>query len=328
MTFLSPARLWVLALLGAVVLVYVVRQLRSHRYVVMLPTLELVESVGVVRPTWRRHAVAAVFTLALASTVVAFARPSRPVQVPQRLATIVIALDTSRSMQATDVKPQRLIAARRAATDFVLSLPDHVRVGLVTFSANAAIRVSPTDDHEQVANALKALATGDGTAVGEAVFKSLDAIQQTVVKGVTTPGGATAPTATYRGLPPSGIVVLSDGETTAGRSETAATDAAKKAKVRVSTIAYGTPNGTVDVNGREVSSPVHRSTLRRIADATGGSFSVAASADELHDVYEQLGSRLGYREEHREVGSWFFAAACALALLAVVASFAWASKVP
>ncbi len=343
-TLLSGERLWLLLGLAGLAVVYVLRQLRQPRFTVVLPTARALEAVAPRRPGWRRHATATMLLLALATTVFALARPAHQIRVPERLTTIVVALDVSRSMQATDVRPQRLVVAQEAATRFVRSLPKRIRVGVVTFAADAAIRVPPTEDRRAVLHALTTPTIGDGTAIGEAVFKSLDAIQRSVVgvasppRGVTpsTPTTPSAPTTTvapsttpdYRGLPPAGIVLLSDGGTTTGRSERLAAQAAKKAKVRVSTIAYGTPGGEVVVNGQRLTAPVQRQSLRILADGTKGTFMEAATAAELRSAYRQFSVGLGTKIVDREFTSSVLVGALALLLLTTLGALGWSSRMP
>ena len=253
MTFLAPGRLWLLLGLAALAAVYLVQQRRRSRYTVRFTDLSLLASVAPRRPGWRRHVPAGLLALSLAALVVGFARPQAEVDVPRERATVLVALDTSLSMEAVDVTPDRLTAAQRAATRFVEELPDRFNVGLVSFSGNAAVVVPPTQDHDEVAQQLQDLTLDSGTAIGEAVFTSLSALR-------LVPGEDGAPP------PPARIVLLSDGTNTVGRSVESAVEAATAAGVPVSTIAFGTQDGTVEVDGTSIAVPVDRAALRGLAE--------------------------------------------------------------
>lgn len=316
MTFLSPGRLWLLALIAAIAGLYVYGARRPTPYAARFTQLALLASVAPRRTTWRRHVPAVLLLIAMAVLTLGFARPEGTVKVPRERATIVIALDTSRSMDATDVSPTRDVAARRAATKFVESLPRRFNVGLVAFNGVSTIAVAPTQDHDRVRSAIGDLSLGDSTAIGEAVFSSLLAITQLPVQSTdTTP-------------PPARIVLLSDGTNTVGRRVTLAVDAAKNAGVPVSTIAFGTQDGTVDVGGQLIPVPVDRRTLRLLAEDTGGSSYVAESGDALSSVYKDIGSQIGTTTEKREISHRFGIVGFGLAALAGAASLAWGVRFP
>jgi Ca-activated chloride channel family protein len=323
-TFLAGDRLWFLAVPVVLLVAYGALQFRRTRYAVVLPTAGM--AAGLAAPQRvRRHVVAVMFALAVALIVVAWARPAHTVEAPRHLTVVIVALDTSPSMQATDVKPQRLAAAKAAAERFVDQLPGDIRVGVITFSGDVTIRVPPTLDRASVRTALQGATVADGTAIGEAVFRALDAIRHGEVLATTDNG---APVSSARGAPGSGIVLLSDGESTVGRSPSLAAAAAKEAHVRVSTIAYGTKNGTVRVNGEDFAVPVKANELRALASTTGGKFLQATSAAELRSAYTTLGRDLGFEAEQRELVSGFLAGAFVLALLALLGSVAWATRIP
>ncbi|HTJ75860.1 MAG TPA: VWA domain-containing protein [Acidimicrobiales bacterium] len=315
LTFLSRSRLWFLLVVAALIAAYVVMQLRRKEYAVRFTNLNLLDSIAPKRPTWRRHVPAAAFVLAMIALVTAFAQPARPVKVPRERATVVMAIDVSLSMEATDVSPNRLVAAQEAAKSFVDIVPSRLNVGLVAFSGTAQVLVSPTTDHALLKRGIDTLQLGPRTAIGEAVFASLAAIQSVP----TEPGQAPAP---------GRIVLMSDGETTVGRDNAAATKAASDAKVQVSTIAFGTDDGTVEVEGRSIPVPVNREALAQIADGTGGKAFEATTAKELRRVYDNIGSSIGYRTEQREITSWLVGIALAFALAAAAGSLLWTSRLP
>jgi Ca-activated chloride channel family protein len=316
MSFQSP--LWLLALLviAALVAFYVVLQLRRKAYAARFTNVALLGSLVPKRPGWRRHLAFGVVALGLATLVVSLAVPSTEVRVPRERATVVMAVDVSLSMQATDIEPDRFRAMQKAAKEFVDVLPGRINLGLVSFAGTATNLVPPTTDRAQVANAIDHLDLAESTAIGEAIFTSLTAIENFQ---------STIDTAT-EDLPPARIVLLSDGYNTVGRADTQAIDAARAAGVPVSTIAFGTDYGTLDLEGETVPVPVDRTTLRAIADDTGGSYSEAASAAELEQVYADLGSQIGYTTEPKDVSYWFVRGGVLLALIGACLSLLWTNR--
>jgi Ca-activated chloride channel family protein len=267
------------------------------------------------RPGWRRHLAFGLVALALAVLVVSLAVPSTRVKVPRERATVVMALDVSLSMKATDISPTRFQAMQTAAKKFVDLLPKQINLGLVSFSGTATTLVTPTTDHAQVRTAIDNLQLAESTAIGEAVFTAL-----TDITNFQATLGST------RNAPPARVVLLSDGFNTVGRSDTQAIDAANAAHVPVSTIAFGTDYGTLDLDGETVPVPVDRPTLKKIADDTGGSFSAAASAGQLQQAYANLGSQIGYTTEPKDISPWFVRTGVFLALLGAVLSLLWTNR--
>jgi len=176
LTFVESTRLWLLLGVAALGISYVILQSRRKTYAVRFTNLALLDSVAPKQPGWRRHIPAALMLLALAGMVGAFAKPARDVRVPRERATIMMAIDTSLSMEATDVAPNRLKAAQNAAKEFVKLLPPRLNVGLVTFNGTALVKVAPTQDREELLAAIDQLRLGERTAIGEAIYASLDAI--------------------------------------------------------------------------------------------------------------------------------------------------------
>ncbi len=315
MSFLAPERLWLLVLVAALLVAYVVLQRRKPAFAVRFTELDLLASVVRRSPSWRRHLPAAVLLLALVALTAAFARPEADVEVPRERATVIVALDVSISMRATDVTPDRISSAKTAATEFVEGLPERFNVGLVSFSGSAAVVVSPTQDHEAVTAAVQSLELGPSTAIGEAVFAGLAAIR-------SVPGEAD------QAPPPARIVLLSDGTNTVGRPLAVAADAAQEAGVPVSTIAFGTPEGVVVVQGERIEVPVDGPSLDRLARSTGGASFTAESGAELSQVYEDIGSQVGTTTEKQEITATVTGVGLGLALLAAVGSLLWGSRLP
>lgn len=315
MSFLDPVRLLLLLALPALIAAYVVTQVRRGRYAVRFTNLALLDKVAPARPGWRRHLPAAAFLLMLGLFVTGFARPAADMRVPREQATIMLAVDVSHSMRATDVQPNRFEGAKQAARTFLEEVPGRFNVGLVSFSGNAAVVVPPTTDRQAMLAGIDRLGLGPRTGIGEGVIASLDAIA-----GFGAQFGEEAP--------PARVVLLSDGTNTAGRSPQEAAERAAQAGVPVSTIAYGTPEGVMVQNGQRIPVPVDGPALERLALDTGGSFYQAASGNELRDVYEDIGSSIGYRMEQREIWGWFVGAGLLLACAVAGASLLWFSRLP
>jgi Ca-activated chloride channel homolog len=320
MTFLSAGRLWLLAGVAALVVLYVVLQVRRSRYAVRFTNLPLLEKVAPTRPGWRRHLPATLFVLMMALLVVGFAQPAAAVQVPRERATVIIAVDVSPSMGAEDVPPDRLAAAREAAHDFVDLLPPEFNVGLVAFAGNAQVVVAPVTDRGALRAGIDRLAVGTtvarpGTAIGDAITASLQAVRTVDAEAAEEP-------------PPARAVVLSDGANTAGVEPSSAADEAAAAEVPVDTISIGTPDGAIDQDGARQAVPVNGETLREVADRTGGSYHEAATATELREVYADIGGSVGFRTEQQDVSYRFIGIGLLFGLATAGTSLLWFSRLP
>jgi Ca-activated chloride channel family protein len=317
-TFLSPAWLWALLAVAAFAAVYLVLQLRRKAYAARFANLELLGSIAPRRPGWRRHLSFALLLLALSSLTVAMARPTKDVRVPRDRATVMMAIDVSLSMQSTDVEPTRLVAAQRAAKEFVDLLPPRINLGLVSFSGSASVAVSPTTDRAAVKRAIDNLQLAERTAIGEAIFSCLDAIKTFQAQLAGQDGGNPPP--------PARVVLMSDGSNTWGRTPEQGVAAAKQANVPVSTIAFGTDNGYIVLEGEHVAVPVNHEQLQGIADDSGGSYHSAASAGELSDVYRDIGSQIGYTTERHEVTTWLVGTGLLAAFAASGLALFWTNR--
>jgi Ca-activated chloride channel homolog len=313
MRFLAPGWLALLAAVAALIVAYVLVQRRRSRYAVRFAALPLLERVMPREPGWRRHVPAAAFLLTITGLVLAMARPVLEVQVPRERATIVVAVDVSLSMGAQDVAPSRITAAVTAAREFVAELPEAFPVGLVLFDGSSSVAVPPTPDRAAVTSAFDRISLGGGTAIGDAVRTSLEAVR-------SSDDGAEPP--------PARIVLLSDGANTAGTPIPAAAAEAAAAGVPVSTIAYGTPTGTATIDGESVRVPADVDALAGLAAGSGGHAYRAESAAELEAVYADIGSSIGFRTEEREVTGAVQALALLAALAAAAGSLAWFSRLP
>jgi Ca-activated chloride channel family protein len=311
MRFATPAWLGLLAAVAALAGVYVVLQRRRRHHAVRFTNLDLLAKVAPSRPGWRRHVPAAGMGLALVARGVALAGPSIERRVPKEQATVMLVIDTSASMLATDVAPNRLQSATAAAAEFAADLPARFQLGVVLFDRTARVAVTPTTDRTAVTQVLRSPTTGAGTAAGDAITAALDAIA----------GVDAAPDV------PAAIVLLSDGASTVGRPvEEAATTAAGR-HVPVSTIAFGTPTGTVDVRGNKTPVPADPKTMAEVAAATGGASFEAFTGDELRAVYDDIGSRVGYNLEWRDSSAWFMTAAVALLFASLAAALVWTGRI-
>lgn len=258
-------------------------------------------------PRLRRHLPLALALLALTGLVFALARPAVDRQVPRERATIMLAVDVSGSMAATDVDPYRLRAAQDAALRFIEEVPRQYQVGLVSFSGQANVLVAPTTDREAMRRAIETLAPDGATAVGEAIVSALDAIRS--VQGGADDNGR---------LEAARIVVLSDGATTVGIAPAVAAQDAKEAGVPVYTVALGTDDGVLS-NGQPV--PPDPVGLREIADITGGRAYESTDAESVSAVYQKLGSLVGTESVRSEVTAWPAGIAVILLVLAGVAAW-------
>ncbi|AGZ45613.1 VWA domain-containing protein [Actinoplanes friuliensis] len=326
MTWLSPERLWLLVAVAALAVAYVVMQRRRSRYAVRFTNLKLLDRVAPKRPQWRRHVPAGLFLAMLALLVVGFAQPQAEVQVPRERATVLVAVDVSRSMLATDVDPDRLTAAKAAAREFVANLPPEFNVGLVGFAGTASVFVPPVTDRAAVDAGIDRLSEGTagraGTAIGDAIATSLDAIR-------------TLDAEAGEDVPPARVVVLSDGANTAGQDPADAATLATELGVPVDAISFGTANGTIGgsalgggTGGGGQPVPVDGQTLQAVADATGGNYFEAGSADELRAAYADIGSSVGYETETQDISARFIGFGLALAVLAALASMFWFARLP
>ncbi|MGH2900807.1 MAG: VWA domain-containing protein, partial [Solirubrobacteraceae bacterium] len=260
-----------------------------------------------------RHVPLALFALALAALALSLARPEKTVQVAVQRASVVLVTDVSRSMSATDVSPTRLEAARRAALSFLGKVPGELRVGLVTFSDVAQTLQTPTTEHAAVSAALDTLQPISGTATGAGLATALDDLK--VRAGDTSAK-----------RPPAAIVLLSDGSATDGAAADQVAAEAKRLRVPIYTVALGTPDGTITLQGRTLSVPPDPDALERIATESGGEAFRAEDSDQLDAVYDRLGSQIGTKPEKREITVVFAGMALLLLAGALVSSLRSGSR--
>jgi Ca-activated chloride channel family protein len=319
MSFAWPLALLALLVVPVAVGAYVVFDRRRRESAARFGNPDLMPNVVDRDPGRLRHLPLAVLLVALTAMIVGVARPHANVSVPREEATVIMAMDVSGSMGATDVSPSRLDAARSAAKAFLAEVPAKFRVGVVSFGTRAAVGVPPTADRSLVIASLDTLKPGEGTAIGDGVALS---IQQGQRAGA---GDGTIPRA---------VVLISDGTREGGRiSPDVAAARAKAEHVPVYTVLVGTENGVVRqtlTGGYQqlVRVPATPGTLQRIAQISGGQFFAAPDADRLRRVYEDLGSRLGKRTESREITDWFAGGAASLLLVGGILSAFLFRRVP
>jgi Ca-activated chloride channel family protein len=349
MGLLWPALLLLLGLIPLLVLAYLWMLRRRRRFTVRYSSLALVREALPHYSRLRRHLPFALFLLALGSLVVAVARPVSTVDVPSGRATIILAIDVSRSMCSTDVPPNRLVAAREASQSFIQRQPSSTQIGIVAFAGFAALIQPPTTDQELLQDAIEGLETARRTAIGSAILQSLDAIAEinpevAPVSGDAASGAQSAPVeaGTHR---PDIIVLLTDGASNSGPPPLEAAQEAVDRGIRVYTIGFGTENGSemdcgaLDPNsGRLGFEPqfgggnsfwggyrrgIDEVTLKQIAEMTGANYYSASSAGELQQVFQDLPSTLITRQETLEISFAFAAVGAFLAALAIVLSLLW-----
>ena len=334
---------WPVGLLGLLIVplalgAYFLVQQRRTRYAVRFTNLDLLANVVESTPGWRRHLPAALYLVALAALVVALARPQMTRSVPREEATVLLVTDVSGSMNATDVEPTRLAAAQSSAQTLVDNLPDKFQIGLITFSTAARVLVAPTTEKDAVRAALEGLTPRGGTAMGEAILDALNVARPPESRendGTGTTGGAGGSAdPTEAEDSPVIMVLMSDGFNTDGTADPIeAAQTAKDLGIPIFTIALGTDGGVAEVtdaqgNVRRVRVPPDKETLEEIATLTEARYFEAPSAGDLDAIYEDLGSKIGYDEEEREVTSWFAAIAAAFVVSAGGLSLLWFNRFP
>lgn len=343
MTFASPELLLGLLLVPAAIGLYVLVQRRRNRYAVRFTNVDLLANIAPKTPSWRRHVPPVLYLVAITALVIGLARPSMVMAVPRNEATIVLTIDVSGSMQATDVDPTRLAAAKKAANQFVDQLPASFKVGLVVFSTEARIALTPTTDHGQVHDAIDNLVARGGTAMGDAIELSLQAAGVTTDNGTTggptaSPDASAPPVSSSAPAPKEkplvATVLLSDGANSTGQTEPQqAADDAAAAGVPIYTIALGTENGTVQVQNpfgqmEQLQVPPDNDTLAAVAETTGGKFFTAPSAEDLAQIYENLGSKVGYTQQEQEVTQLFAGAGLIFVLIGAGLAAHWFNRFP
>jgi Ca-activated chloride channel family protein len=319
MSFDWPIALLALLLVPVLLALYIVRERRRTAFASGFTNPALLPNVVDRKPGLRRHIPLILLLLGLTAVVLGVARPHATVNVKREEATVVLAVDVSRSMKADDVQPTRLEAAQESAKAFAEDVPEKFRIGVVSFATRAVVGLPPTEDRKLVESALDALTPGEGTAIGDAVALSTQVGRQQPRRDETAP--------------PRSVLLISDGARDGGAVDPqAAAQQAKRMNVPIYTVLLGTPDGVVEETlpgglRQIIRVPPSPDTLQQIAQVSGGEFFTATDADGLKRVHEELGSRLGSRDESREVGDYFAGGAAALLIAGGALSALWFRRV-
>jgi len=349
MAFIWPELLWLLVLVPLSVLAYWWLLRRRRRVALRYSGLSLVREALVKGPGWRRHVPPVLMLLALVALLVAIARPTASVTLPSQQRMVILAMDVSGSMRATDVEPSRMAAAQAAAREFVALQDSGTRIGVVTFAGTALLTQPPTHSKEDVLAAIDRFNFQRATAVGSGILVSLQAIFPDLefdLRG-TNPRPGTEDSRLGRSLdqrggggkpppPPvepgsyasAAIILLTDGQTTTGPNPVEAARMAAERGVKVYTIGVGTENGEILVgDGWSMRVRLDEESLRGIANVTGGDYFYAGTAPDLKKIYQGLHSKLALETRDIEVTALLAAAAAALMLLAAGLSVFWFHRV-
>ena len=338
MTFEWPEALLMLVALPLLVAGYLYLLKRKKRQAIRYSSLALVRAAIGAGPSWRRHVPPALLLAALAAMIVAVARPAAFVTLPTNHETVILAMDVSGSMRATDVEPTRLAAAQAAAKQFIAEVPQSVKIGIVAFAGTATVAQAPTRNKEDLVAAIDRFQLQRATAIGSAIIVSMATLFPDGGYDVSSfiyerQSQRLPPKANYRPMPPGSyasavIILLTDGQRTAGPDSLEAARLAADRGVRIYTVGVGTPQGSiVGIEGWSMRVRLDEDTLKGIADLTRGEYFYAGSAPDLKKVYRSLNSRFVLETKKTEVGALFTAAAAALVVLASALSLAWFGRI-
>lgn len=348
MKFVWPEFLWLLAIAPLAVAFYLWR--RRRKAALRFPSLGIVHAAKPGK-AWRRHVAPAVFLLALVAGILAGARPSAVITLPSQQRTIILAIDVSLSMRATDVQPSRIVAAQEAARAFVKQLPSDVRIGIVSFAGTASIVQTPTNNTEDLVQAIDRLQLDRQTAIGSGVVVSLAALfpedaelnLESMVLGKRSGRSAEREMAAKKAEPKGekkaftpvdpgsntskAIILLTDGRRTTGPLPSDTARMAAERGIKVYTVGFGTAQGaSVGIEGYSIYMAFDEETLKTIADITRAEYFHASTAEGLKKVYEDLSSRLVLQREYTEIAMLFAALAAVLFVVAAAFSLAWAPR--
>ncbi|HEY6623975.1 MAG TPA: VWA domain-containing protein [Acidimicrobiales bacterium] len=328
MTFQWPAMLLFLLLIPGVVAAYVSWQRRRRERAAGLAAQGLVTTETGRPRSWRRHLQFALFTTALALLVIAVARPMTTIPTLQHRATVILTLDVSNSMAATDVKPSRIAAAKTAANAFVRQQPAGVRMGVVAFGQRSVVVQQPTFSHGDVLQAIDHLSLGGGTSLAQGILTSLDAIAGKTLRINQKDLGSDASQVHIGYYGGATIVLFSDGENTDQTSPESMARLTSVAGVRIQTVGVGTAAGTtVHIQGFTVATALDSQTLRSVAKVTSGSYHQAGNAEGLRTISNTIDPHLTFVRSHTEVTAIFAAAAAALLVLGALISLLRSGRV-
>jgi Ca-activated chloride channel homolog len=332
MTFEWP---WALALLLIVPLLaglYIWMQRQRRKYALRYASVSLVAQAVGRGPGRRRHIPAALYLLAVSALIIALARPEATIPVPSNSGTIMLSIDVSGSMFAQDVDPNRMEATKKAAREFVEKQPEGVKIGVVSFSDFGALVAPPSEDRKPVLDAISRLRPQRGTNIGAGLQVALDAIYEDQTDGqavIPSPGTPTPTPAPGADVPPASIVLVSDGQSNTGPDPLEIADEARSAGIKVYTVGIGTEEGTIlQIQGRNVFTRLDETTLRGMADVTGGKYFNAQDEGDLREIYDDLSRERVVEEKETEITFIFAGAALAISVLAGGLGLAWFNRLP
>ncbi|MEC4722337.1 VWA domain-containing protein [Noviherbaspirillum sp. CPCC 100848] len=349
MTFLWPELLWALICVPLLIVLYIFLLRRRKKLAVRYAGLSIVKEAMGASQHWRRHIPPALFLLAFTGMLIAMARPAALVTLPSQYETVILAIDVSGSMRASDVQPTRIAAAQEAVRGFVEKQPRHTRIGVVTFAGTAAVTQAPTENREDILAAINRIQLQRATAIGSGILVSLKAIFPEVEfdlnssdprpkdtrgstgRSINEPQAEKKPE--HKPVPPgsytsAAIILLTDGQTTTGPDPVESSMLAAERGVRVFTVGVGTPEGEVVAGeGWSMHVRLDEESLKKIAGATGAQYFYAGTANELTQVYKMLNSKLTLERKETEITAFFAAGAALLALLSALLSMLWFNRI-
>jgi Ca-activated chloride channel family protein len=341
MIFQWPEMLWLLLALPALVVAYVFVLRRKKKYALRFASLDIVKEAMGRGVGFRRHVPPLLFLAALAVMILAIARPAATVTLPSQHETVILAMDVSGSMRATDVEPNRLVAAQNAAKAFVAEQPENVRIGVVAFAGTATLAQAPTRNREEVVAAIDRFQLQRATAIGSAILVSLatifpnsgiDVATFSYDAAKTKAGGGTGASSVPPVRPGSYnaavIILLTDGQRTTGPDSIQAARLSADRGVRIYTVGIGTTAGeTIGFDGWSMHVRLDEETLKTIADVTRGEYFYAGNAVDLKKVYQTLNSKLVLETKKTEVTALFAAVAAIVVLLSALLSLLWFNRI-
>ena len=341
MSFQWPEMLWLHLALLALVAAYFYALHRKKKFALRYASLTLVKDAMGAGQKWRRHVPPLLFLLALAIMITAIARPTAVITLPSQHETVILAMDVSGSMRATDVEPNRLVAAQNAAKAFLAEQPENVRIGVVAFAGTATVAQAPTRNREDVVAAIDRFQLQRATAIGSAIIVSLATIfpdagidVATFMYGAETERkGGQKPQPAVKPVPPGSynaavIILLTDGQRTTGPDTVAAARLAADRGVRIYTVGVGTPDGKiVGFEGWSMHVRLDEETLKTVADLTRGEYFYAGNAVDLRKIYETLRTKMVMETKKTEITALFSAASALLAALAGLLSMLWFNRI-
>jgi Ca-activated chloride channel homolog len=350
MTFLWRDMLWLLTAVPVLIVAYLFLLRRKKKSALRYANLSLVKEAMGAGQRFRRHIPPLIFLLALTVLILATARPSAVVTLPTQHETVILAMDTSGSMRATDVEPSRIAAAQAAAKSFVADQPRRTRIGVVTFAGTAAVAQAPTDNREEILATIDRFQLQRATAIGSGILVSLKTIfpdaefdlrsynprldsSRNTTRGVPLDQTREAQKPAFKPVPAGSygsavIILLTDGQSNVGPDPIESARMAAERGVRIYTVGFGTAEGeSLRFEGWAMRVRLNEEALKKIAEVTQGEYYYAGTAADLKKVYQILSARLVFETRETEITALFSAAAAVLALLASLLSVLWYNRI-